>query len=77
MIRRGALSATDRIAACVLAIACVVLGAFGVALGVLHRIWAASVAAPFVLALGIIYARAAIRGRSVDWPWRRMLRLRR
>ena len=77
MIRRGALSATDRIAACVLAIACVVLGTFGVALGFLHQIWAASVAALFVLALGIIYTRAAIRGRALDWPWRRTPRLHR
>ena len=69
MIRRGSLSSRDRIAAWMLAIACVTLGTFGFVVGALNQVWSASVAAVFVVALGIIYARAAILGRSLDWPW--------
>jgi hypothetical protein len=49
---------------------CVILGTFGIVLGALHQMWSASLAAVFVVVLGIIYARAAILGRSLDWPWR-------
>jgi hypothetical protein len=37
--------------------------------GALNQVWSASVAAVFVVALGIIYGRAAILGRSLNWPW--------
>jgi hypothetical protein len=52
-----------------LAIACVTLGTFGFVVGALNQVWSASVAAVFVVALGIIYGRAAILGRSLNWPW--------
>jgi Na+/H+ antiporter NhaD/arsenite permease-like protein len=70
MIRRAKLNSRDRIAAWMLSVACVILGTFGFVLGMLNRVWSASLAAVFVLALGIIYARAAIVGRSLEWPWR-------
>jgi hypothetical protein len=69
MIRREKLNSRDRIAAWMLSVACVTLGTFGIVLGALNRVWSASFAAVFVVAIGIIYARAAILGRSLEWPW--------
>ncbi len=77
MIRRGDLSSRDRIATFALAVACVILGTFGLAVSVLHQMWSAAVAAVFVLVLGIIYARAASLGRSLDWPRNRKTRVNR
>jgi uncharacterized membrane protein len=62
LIRRGKLNSTDRIAAWVISVACVTLGTFGVIFGAVDQVWSALFAAAFVVAIGIIYAGAAIRG---------------
>jgi hypothetical protein len=68
MIRRGNLSSSERIAAWMLAIACLVPGTLSFFLGAFERVWWVSCLAAFVVALGVMYARAAILGRSLKWP---------
>src|SRR5262245_15083455 len=53
MIRRGNLTAKDRTAAYILALACVVLGMLGIALGALRASWSACVGGAFIFGFGI------------------------
>ncbi len=73
---KGRFSRASRIAAAILAVIWLMLGAAGVILGILRGNWILALVGGLAFWYGLIWERAAAEGRRLPWPaglfpWRR------